>query len=611
MKITHTSLRSFGCLHDKSFDYSDGINLICGRNGDGKTTLHTATAALLFGLERGRGRAAATDTFKTYEPWNDRDGYGGEIEWQRDDRTVLAVRDFSRVPPQSRLYLKTEGSTRIISPEALPFPEGFTPFLYYNTLSFKQLGAATGDGLDAELKNHVINLRGTGDENVNVSAALQRLRTQRRQLEKQLDPAAEEEALALRDELAELESRDLTAEGEDWDRLKAAVSEMDGHIAVLRSRRDAANKELERKGRLLQKLKLTDRRQVELDYERASELCEQMKLYGDSYGSADSRPGLNFALSLLCVLGVFACIFFINTFYQADRYLLMLPLFLTAAALGTLFLRLNRRSDAILGHLRNREVLKSVLKTYLPDYAAGGSLREALELKGYLGKVRDIFTLLQQREAERNRLTEELLQTSARREALEGRLEAGLLAKVKRERWEYQLREAEARETALAPRLRKNAALRRELQAADLAISTLTRLSEQALDSFGEPLTRGASDIFREITGGSYDGLEVSDSLEIYALKGLRRIAPAALSAGTMEQLYFAFRIAVIRLLWPNEPMPLFFDDSFALYDDERLNAMLRWLAANYRGQVFLFTCHGREEQVLDRLNIPYRKFEL
>ena len=67
-----------------------------------------------------------------------------------------------------------------------------------------------------------------------------------------------------------------------------------------------------------------------------------------------------------------------------------------------------------------------------------------------------------------------------------------------------------------------------------------------------------------EITGGAYDGLLVSDDMELYALSSGRKIAPGALSAGAMEQLYFAFRLAVIRCLWPHEEMPLFFDDSFA-----------------------------------------------
>ena len=119
------------------------------------------------------------------------------------------------------------------------------------------------------------------------------------------------------------------------------------------------------------------------------------------------------------------------------------------------------------------------------------------------------------------------------------------------------------------------------------------------------------SGIFREITKGAYDGLEVSDDLELFALSAGRKIAPGALSAGAMEQLYFSFRLAVVRLLWPKEDMPLFFDDSFAMYDSERLEACLNWLHTNYHGQVFLFSCQDREKKTLDKLGIAYHSVEL
>ena len=141
--------------------------------------------------------------------------------------------------------------------------------------------------------------------------------------------------------------------------------------------------------------------------------------------------------------------------------------------------------------------------------------------------------------------------------------------------------------------------------------STKDMAVEFGAHHFGEPLTAEASVIFKEITGGAYDGLLVSDDMELYALSSGRKIAPGALSAGAMEQLYFAFRLAVIRCLWPHEEMPLFFDDSFAMYDSERLEACLNWLSRNYHGQVFLFTCQDREQKTLDKLGISYHLFEL
>ena len=48
-------------------------------------------------------------------------------------------------------------------------------------------------------------------------------------------------------------------------------------------------------------------------------------------------------------------------------------------------------------------------------------------------------------------------------------------------------------------------------------------------------------------------------------------------------------------------------DDTFAYYDEARLGNTLKWLAANRR-QVLLFTCQKREEEILGKLGIPYKR---
>ena len=53
--------------------------------------------------------------------------------------------------------------------------------------------------------------------------------------------------------------------------------------------------------------------------------------------------------------------------------------------------------------------------------------------------------------------------------------------------------------------------------------------------------------------------------------------------------------------------MPLIFDDSFTLYDDERLKTALKWLSGAYQNQIIIFTCHQREAQLLTANQIPYR----
>ena len=41
MKLRELKLKNFGKFHDKSIQLQDGINVICGENESGKTTMHT------------------------------------------------------------------------------------------------------------------------------------------------------------------------------------------------------------------------------------------------------------------------------------------------------------------------------------------------------------------------------------------------------------------------------------------------------------------------------------------------------------------------------------------------------------------------------------------
>ena len=82
MRITELVLKNFGRFTDKRIGLTDGINIIYGENESGKSTLHTFLKGMLFGMERKRGRAAATDTFSTYEPWENPNYYAGILRFE-------------------------------------------------------------------------------------------------------------------------------------------------------------------------------------------------------------------------------------------------------------------------------------------------------------------------------------------------------------------------------------------------------------------------------------------------------------------------------------------------------------------------------------------------
>ena len=63
MKIEKLEIRNFGKMQNRTLEFSDGIQLISGENESGKSTVHTFIRSMLFGMTRGRGRAAKNDVY--------------------------------------------------------------------------------------------------------------------------------------------------------------------------------------------------------------------------------------------------------------------------------------------------------------------------------------------------------------------------------------------------------------------------------------------------------------------------------------------------------------------------------------------------------------------
>ena len=134
----------------------------------------------------------------------------------------------------------------------------------------------------------------------------------------------------------------------------------------------------------------------------------------------------------------------------------------------------------------------------------------------------------------------------------------------------------------------------------DLAQDTMTNLSTTIRDSFGLYLNKTASELIEGITGGIYRSMSIDQDLNIFMNTPTRLVPIEQVSSGTADQIYLALRLAAAHFIQGNaDRLPLIFDDSFVLYDDERLRTVLKWLPTAYSGQILVFTCHEREMRVL------------
>ncbi len=143
--------------------------------------------------------------------------------------------------------------------------------------------------------------------------------------------------------------------------------------------------------------------------------------------------------------------------------------------------------------------------------------------------------------------------------------------------------------------------------ALDMAYSTLDQLSKNLRRDIVPTLNKRVSEILDQITQGKYNQARVSADLEMSvvnpstgSLTGIHQ-----LSGGTLDQCYFALRVALAEIVTGNETFPMFLDDSFVQYDDRRLEEAIKTISAlSQRNQIVLFTCHGREAETIQRLGL-------
>lgn len=187
MVITELYIRNFGKLTERHFYLRDGVQVISGENEYGKTTLHAFIRAMLFGLERGRGRAAAKDDFSRYEPWDDPGSYAGVMRFTCGGRSFRLERNFARQTKQVSLVCEDDGEELSVEHGDLQMLlGGMTAELFDNTVSVGQLKAVPGQELSDALANYAANYYETGGGEYDLSKALKSLDEKKRAVRREL-----------------------------------------------------------------------------------------------------------------------------------------------------------------------------------------------------------------------------------------------------------------------------------------------------------------------------------------------------------------------------------------------------------------------------------------
>lgn len=150
----------------------------------------------------------------------------------------------------------------------------------------------------------------------------------------------------------------------------------------------------------------------------------------------------------------------------------------------------------------------------------------------------------------------------------------------------------------------------KEVKSISLAEKMLAKAAGSLQSRRGNILKERTWKILEELTRGRYRGGIIEEDFQIRLDAGDRYVGLHQVSQGTVEQVYFALRMAAGELLCREEELPVLLDETFAMYDDKRLCEALEWLYRN-KAQIILMTCTRREIEALERLGIPFHKVNM
>jgi len=621
---------SFGCLDGKSMELNDALNVIYAPNESGKSTWCAFIRAMLYGIDSSqRERAGVKPDKLRYAPWSgapmagemEIEHLGAELTLSRSTKTASApMREFKAVytgTSQPFPALTGTGAGEAIT--------GMSKQVFESSVFIGQSSlAVTGS---AELEKRIGAIVSTGDEDSQAySTADGQLRAWQRKRKYARGGRIAEVEEEIRQKSQALEA--LRSSAAQRQRLEAELDEARGRCLQLRElagKQEEALKEqtraqlAERRDRLREAERQRDEAREEalaLEAElkappwsgKAPEQAER-ELEGDKITLIFLRARTHsIATGLLPA--------FIGLAFLIASAALELGLWfgICSAALALVSVPLS------LSFYKRRKLADRFEESLIRKYGVASTA----EIDGALCAYRE---KTERAKAARDR-AEELERRADGCQAALDAMRDRLLKESGGGEYAGPLAEAEARAAGLRSDLDKLTGrfdalgdpmvlstelaelsdcrdrLQSQYDALELAISTLRQANDEMQQRFSPLLSRRAGELMSQLTGGKYDRLTFDRSMNAVARPSgdATDRETAFLSAGTVDQLYLALRLAICELALPEGfDCPLVLDDALVNFDGPRMEKALDLLSelSNTR-QIILFTCHRRE---LDYVN--------
>ena len=654
MKINKLKINSYGKLKEKEIDLKPGINIIYGKNEAGKSTLLNFIVDSVYGISKNKNGKEYSN-YERYMPWSGED-FSGRIEYELDDGNKYEVfRDFKKKNPK----IFNENKEDISKEFNIDKTKGNEFFyeqtkvdeeLFLSTLVVGQQEVKLGNKEQSILVQKLANLVGTGEDNVSYKRAVDRIN--RRQLDEIGTTKSREKPINILErniENLEAEKQNLSKYQdfkyeieENKNNLKDEIKELNNEnnfvkeIKILEEKekieKEKINIQENIKNENIEKINLLKQKRKEIEKNNSHILANGVDNEKNSKRIEKEKKNLNKKVLILSILVILINVLqFVFIKNRIINYIILLTI---PAVLVYYFLQKNKLNKIIeIGNKENEKKQELINNINLEINGLEQQVEilnnNNLEIDNKLQELKNNLDLKINLEKEKikNKYLN-LIESSKLNELLDLENIDFELRNLQEElnNKNIELHKLELDQKNIEPKLDNLSKIEEELVNNKEKMSTLQKnnlsfiLAKQVLENayinmknsvtpkFTEELSKNISNI----TNGKYNNIRFNDEEGlIVEIENGDYIPASKLSVGTIDQLYLSLRLSMIEDL-SKESMPIILDETFAYFDDERLENVLKYIDDKFKNhQVILLTCTKREKDILDKNLVLYNNCEL
>ncbi|MGN1299503.1 MAG: ATP-binding protein [Candidatus Scatovivens sp.] len=622
MKINNLKINGFGKIKNKEMNLKDGINIVYGKNEAGKSTILKFIVGMLYGSSRNK-RGKEISDFDRFTPWNG-DYFSGKIKYTLDNNENFEVyREFKKKNPKiynsnlediSSMFKndKTKG-IQFFEEQTLIDEETFL-----NTAIIEQEESRLSKASQSSIIQKIGNQISTGDDNISFKKTIEKINKQ--QIEKVgTNKTLQKPINIIEEKIAKLENKK-----EELQEFKEEISNIQKNNEQLKYSIKDENVKIEILKKYKKKLDDNRIRNAEINFNKNLENEYNDNIEGlekKLKENKDINPNKVNKINITLILEtILFFIFLVTTILTKKIIILSICIVNFILIIATQIIKKIYKKNNI-KEIKNYEeiskqlnILKNAKENKLKELE-----NENLKLENEFNKEKEKIMQEYISKLDINFLESALLMDyNELLVSIENKENAINSLKLKESINENKLKEIEKQQEEIVKideELQKLYSEKKELDklnhSFNIAKECLNNAYIKMKNSISPKFQEELSNIIYKISDGKYEKIKFDDNtgLTVEIENGNYMVADR-LSIGTIDQMYLSLRLSALKEI-SKENMPIIFDESFAYYDDKRLENILKYLEQEFKSQIIIFTCSKREINILNELNIQYNLINL